>query len=130
MNIDDEMARFDWSGIQTYIGQAEMLPGAVRALIAAEDAEQAARLGAWIEHILVSVAGPCEGCTPVAGACGYRVSANRLDLDSYTARSQLRSQRVRRGPNHCAVRRAWVLRGCSDVPDAGRIHRTIAGFRL
>ena len=43
-----------------------MLPGALRALTAAPDDKEAGRLGTWIERILLSVAGPCEGCTPVA----------------------------------------------------------------
>lgn len=65
MGIDDELARFDWSRIQTYVGYAEMMPDAVRRLVAAPDRTEAVRLGEWIEHILLSVAGPCEGCTPV-----------------------------------------------------------------
>lgn len=66
MSIDDEIARFDWSHIQTYLGHAEMVPDALRRLIAAPDGAAAARLGDRIEHILLSVAGPCEGCAPVA----------------------------------------------------------------
>lgn len=66
MSIDDAVAGFDWSRIQTYLGHAEMLPGALRGLTAAPDDKEAARLGTWIEHILLSVAGPCEGCAPVA----------------------------------------------------------------
>jgi hypothetical protein len=66
MSIDDEIARFDWSRIQTYLGHAEMVPGALRRLVAAPDDNEAARLGASIERILLSVAGPCEACAPVA----------------------------------------------------------------
>jgi hypothetical protein len=66
MSIDDEIARFDWSRIQTYLGHAEMLPGTLRRLVAASDENEAARLGASIERILLSVAGPCEACAPVA----------------------------------------------------------------
>jgi hypothetical protein len=66
VSIDDELARFDWSRIQTYLGHAEMVPDAVRRLVAAPDEEEAIRLGEWIERILLSEAGPCEGCTPVA----------------------------------------------------------------
>ncbi|KUL25424.1 hypothetical protein [Actinoplanes awajinensis] len=66
MSIDDDIARFDWPRIQTYVGHAEMVPDALRGLTMASDDEEAARLGVWIEHILVSVAGPCEGCAPVA----------------------------------------------------------------
>lgn len=66
MHIDDEIARFDWSRIPTYLGYADMVPGAVRALVAAPDRTEATRLGAWIERILLSPAGPCEGCAPVA----------------------------------------------------------------
>ncbi|GHJ52927.1 hypothetical protein Nm8I071_22340 [Nonomuraea sp. TT08I-71] len=66
MSIDDEIARFDWSSIQTYQGNAEMVPDAVRGLIAAPNEKEAARLGARIERILLSVAGPSEGCAPVA----------------------------------------------------------------
>ncbi|MBO4160077.1 hypothetical protein [Micromonospora antibiotica] len=65
-SIDDELGRFDWSRIQTYQGYAEMVPHAVRGLVAAPDTKEAVRLGRWIERILLSVAGPCEGCTPVA----------------------------------------------------------------
>ncbi|WP_109603367.1 hypothetical protein [Actinoplanes xinjiangensis] len=65
MSIDDHLADFDWSRIQTYVGYAEMVPNAVREL-AASDVKEAARLGVWIERILLSVAGPCEGCAPVA----------------------------------------------------------------
>jgi hypothetical protein len=64
--MDDDIARFDWSRIQTYLGHAEMVPDALRALAAASDDKEAARLGVWIERILLSVAGPCEGCAPVA----------------------------------------------------------------
>ncbi|MEO3746934.1 hypothetical protein [Plantactinospora sp. B5E13] len=66
MPFEDETARFDWSRIPTYLGYAEMLPGAVRALITAPDSAEADRLGTWIERVLLSVAGPCEGCAPVA----------------------------------------------------------------
>ncbi|MFC0033548.1 hypothetical protein ACFFMM_28895 [Micromonospora chaiyaphumensis] len=66
MSIDDEIARFEWSRIPTYLGHAEMVPGAVRSLVAAANEEEAARLGGWMERILLSVAGPCEGCAPVA----------------------------------------------------------------
>ncbi|MEV4758528.1 hypothetical protein AB0J86_25950 [Micromonospora sp. NPDC049559] len=66
MSIDRETARFDWSRIQTYWGHAEMVPAAVRGLAAAPNEEEAVRLGKWIEHIILSAAGPCEGCAPVA----------------------------------------------------------------
>lgn len=66
MSIDDEIARFDWSRIRTYLGHAEMVPNAVRGLVAAPDGKEAVRLGKWIDRILLSAAGPCEGCTPVA----------------------------------------------------------------
>jgi hypothetical protein len=66
VGIDDELARFDWSRIQTYLGYAEMVPQAVRGLVAAPDRKEAVRLGEWIQRILLSGAGPCEGCTPVA----------------------------------------------------------------
>lgn len=65
MSIDDEIARFDWSRIQTYQGNAEVVPGAVRSLVAATSEKESARLGAWIERILLSPAGPSEGCAPV-----------------------------------------------------------------
>ncbi|MCM4082180.1 hypothetical protein [Paractinoplanes hotanensis] len=66
MRVDDEIARFDWSGIRTYVGYAEMVPHAIRSLVTVNDEKEAAHLGTWIERILLSVAGPCEGCTPVA----------------------------------------------------------------
>jgi hypothetical protein len=66
MRVDDEIARFDWSRIPTYMGYAEMVPDAVRALIVAPDRTEADRLGAWMEDELLSVAGPCEACLPVA----------------------------------------------------------------
>ncbi|BEL05488.1 hypothetical protein Q0Z83_036790 [Actinoplanes sichuanensis] len=66
MSIEDDIARFDWSRIRTYLGYAEMVPYALRGLISASDDEEAVRLGVWIERILLSVAGPCEGCVPVA----------------------------------------------------------------
>jgi hypothetical protein len=64
--MDDDIARFDWSRIQTYLGNAEMMPHALRALAAASDDKEAARLGVRMESILLSEAGPCEGCAPVA----------------------------------------------------------------
>ncbi|WP_091342408.1 hypothetical protein [Micromonospora rhizosphaerae] len=66
MSTDDEIARFDWSRIQTYLGHAEMVPGVVRGLVAAPNEKKAARLGVWMERLLLSVAGPREGCAPVA----------------------------------------------------------------
>jgi hypothetical protein len=66
VSIDDGIARFDWSRIQTYVGQAGMTPDALRGITAASNEEDAARLGAWIQHNLVSVAGSCEACAPVA----------------------------------------------------------------
>jgi hypothetical protein len=65
VSIDDELARFDWSRIQTYAGHAEMVPNAVRRLVSAPDKQEAGHLGEWIERILLSVAGPSEGCAPV-----------------------------------------------------------------
>ncbi|GAB2577691.1 hypothetical protein Aab01nite_11310 [Paractinoplanes abujensis] len=66
MSVDDEIARFDWTQVRTYLGYAEMVPRALRGLIAAEDDHEATHFGAWIERILLSEAGPCEGCAPVA----------------------------------------------------------------
>jgi hypothetical protein len=66
VSIDDALARFDWSRLPTYAGHAEMIPHAISGLIAAPDKKEATRLGVWIERILLSVAGPCEACAPVA----------------------------------------------------------------
>jgi hypothetical protein len=66
VSIDDEIARFDWSRIQTYAGHAETVPNAVRRLVSAQNKQEAGHLGEWIERILLSVAGACEGCAPVA----------------------------------------------------------------
>lgn len=45
VSIDDDIARFDWSRIRTYLGYAEMVPYGLRGLAAASDDEEAARLG-------------------------------------------------------------------------------------
>ncbi|GID30821.1 hypothetical protein [Paractinoplanes brasiliensis] len=66
MSVDEEIARFDWPRVRTYLGYAEMVPGALRGLATAADDREAAHFGAWIERILLSEAGPCEGCAPVA----------------------------------------------------------------
>jgi len=66
MHVDDEIARFDWSRIPTYMGYAEMMPDAVRALVTAQNRTEADRLGASMADELLSVAGPCEACSPVA----------------------------------------------------------------
>jgi hypothetical protein len=66
VRVDDEIARFDWSDIRTYVGYADMVPHAIRSLVTVTDEKEAAHLGTRIEHILLSVAGPCEGCAPVA----------------------------------------------------------------
>jgi hypothetical protein len=66
MSVDDAIARFDWLRIQTYVGNAEMLPAVVRRLIAARNRDDAHRIGDWIERIVLSVAGPSEACLPVA----------------------------------------------------------------
>jgi len=66
VGFDDDLARFDWPRIKTYLGHADLVPDAVRRLAAASEDKEAARLGAWMERTLLSVAGPCEGCAPVA----------------------------------------------------------------
>lgn len=66
VSVEEEIARVDWSGVRTYLGYAEMVPGALRGIVAATDDREATHFGAWIERILLSEAGPCEGCAPVA----------------------------------------------------------------
>jgi hypothetical protein len=66
MTMEEEIGRFDWSRLRTYAGHAETVPGTVRELATAADEDEAGRLGARIEHILLSVAGPCEACAPAA----------------------------------------------------------------
>ncbi|XVU30110.1 hypothetical protein ACQPZJ_24380 [Actinoplanes sp. CA-054009] len=77
MSVDDEITRFDWGRIRTYAGYAEMMPDAVRRLVAAPDEQEAARLGAWIERVLLSAAGPCEGCGAVAAGFPHYVAVLR-----------------------------------------------------
>ncbi|GAA0577948.1 hypothetical protein GCM10010172_73460 [Paractinoplanes ferrugineus] len=118
MQVDDEIARFDWAGIRTYVGYAEMVPHAVRSLVTVTDAKEATRLGTWIERILLSVAGPCEGCTPVATVlvaalpemtpAGHTVA---LELLAIIAAAEIT------GPAHEQIGRV----------DAGEIRRAVAG---
>ena len=65
MSVDYEMARFDWCRVHTYLGYAEMVPGALRGVVADLDRVEVKWLGVGIWRILLSVAGPCEGCAPV-----------------------------------------------------------------
>lgn len=102
MSIDDDIARFDWPRIQTYVGHAEMVPDALRRLTAASG-QEAARLGACIEHILVSATGPCEGCAPVATVLVAALPEMRppghsvaLDLLSQIAAAELTGPHARR----------------------------------
>jgi len=90
VSIEDEIARFDWFRIRTYVGHADMVPNAVRGLVAATEEKEAARFGERLGHILLSVAGPCEGCAPVATLlvatlpemtpAGHRVALDLLSL--------------------------------------------------
>ncbi|GAA2717375.1 hypothetical protein [Actinoplanes palleronii] len=117
MSIEDDLDRFDWSRIRTYPGYAEMVPYALRKLIAASD-EETALLGVWIERILLSVAGLCEGCGTVASALvaalsemtpsGHRVA---LDLLSQISAAEIT------GPAHEQI-------GAVDVKE---IRQAVAG---
>lgn len=118
MSIDDDLARYDWSRIRTYLGYADMVPGALRRLAAAPDDKEAAHLGVWIERILLSAAGPCEGCAPVATVLvaalpGMTPPGRSVALDLL---SQLSSAEIT-GPAHEQI-------GAVDVEE---IRRAVAG---
>ncbi len=44
MSVEDEIARFDWSRIQTYLGHAEMVPDAVTRACGGVQAEVVAKV--------------------------------------------------------------------------------------
>ncbi|MBL7259970.1 hypothetical protein [Paractinoplanes lichenicola] len=118
MSVDDEIARIDWARVQTYLGHAEMMPEALRRLVEATEDVEATRLGAWIARILLSEAGPCEGCAPVAGVlvaalpvmtpAGHSAA---LDVLSLIAAAEIS------GPAHEQI----------GAVDAAEIRRAVAG---
>jgi hypothetical protein len=66
MDLDRELARFDWEALQTFTGDAGGMPDAIRDLLSAATTSEADRCRALIEGMILMQGAICEACPAVA----------------------------------------------------------------
>ncbi|MET8153116.1 hypothetical protein ACIBSW_23400 [Actinoplanes sp. NPDC049668] len=119
MSVEDEIARFEWSRIRTYIGFAEMVPDVLRGLIAAPDAAEASRLRDRLERILLWEGNnPCEGCAPVANV--LVAALPEMTPAGHTAALDILAVIA-------AAEAGWPARELIGTVDLDEIRRAVAG---